>query len=460
MKSSLQKELWNSYKYLPHLKVLELCFMENLLNTPDFNGLPYLQKLKLGFCSKLEEIHPSLGNHRSLENVSVLSCYKLRILPPIGQMEKLNTLMLLGNPIELPEIQVNMERLVNLTLNRANINFLESLIEECYTQVETVFYQLTSIVQKLNVKSLRKLNLGGWGLKDREIPSDIGELSNLEELDLGGNDFSRLYFSLSNLTRLRLLCLTRCRSLVELPELPSSVAILEADYCYSLNSVLNSHGNCKKLYEASLVGGGIIVDGSRLLQSMLQGSDIGNHCMILQLEGVEIPKRLLPWLVSGKTCRLQLPENWCNDFSGFLMCVACTRDLIPQKHIRIRMEQMMSGGLGMDSQYDEEPWTESADDRRTWVGFVSFDLLKHTLWWDETYNTLSFSFEESSFSLPEFHNLCSGFGIGLVPKKIGIASAETTSKCSPAFSNYSPNFRIAHDSVSALTISFNNKSYL
>nr|XP_043635322.1 disease resistance protein Roq1-like [Erigeron canadensis] len=453
MSESLQKELWNGYKHLPHLKVLELGYLNNLLSTPDFGGLPCLQKLKLEECFKLEEIHPSLGNHRSLENVIILSCYKLRTFPTIVRMEKLITLEIsyCKHMIELPEIQGNMDRLVKLNLRRSPIELLYSSIGERYNQVEPVFYRLTHIVQKLSFRSLRNLNLGGWGLKDREIPSGIGDLSNLEELNLSGNDFLRLYFSLSRLTQLRRLCLNWCKKLVEFPRLPSSVAFLEADYCNSLTSIENSLRSCKRLYEVSLVGGGVIYDGNRLLQSMLQGSDIKNHWMILQLQGLDIPRWFLPSLVSGKTCTLELPENWCNDFSGFLMCAACTRSLRPRERIVITMEQVMSGGLGMDCQYDDVAWKESADDRSTWAGFVSFDLLKHTSWWDETFNALS-------FSLPKFDKLCRGFGIGLVPKKTGTASAET-STCSPAFSNYSPNFKITHYSVSALTIVFNGERY-
>nr|XP_043635345.1 disease resistance protein Roq1-like [Erigeron canadensis] len=449
IKESLQKELWNGYKHLPHLKVLKLHGMRGLLNTPDFDGLPCLQKLDIFACYQLEEIHPSLGTHRNLEYVSVGSCLKLRIFPAIVRLEKLNTLKIArcNRLVEVPVIQANMERLVELNLSKGIIKFPDPSIWERCTQVETVFNQLTRFVEKLNFRCLRKLSLCNWGLKDGEIPSNVGELSNLEELDLNGNDFSRLGFSLSYLARLRFLCLSGCRRLVELPELPSSLAILEADYCDSLISIGSSHRNCKGFYKVSLVGGGVLIDGSSLLDSVLQGSDIENHCMILRLEGLEIPKRFLPCLVSGNTRKFQLPGNWCNDFSGFLICVACTRDLDPYKEIVIRMEQAMSGGLGMDSRYEHEAWKESADDKRTWVAFVSFDILKHTLWWDDTYNALSFSVVESS-------GICRGFGFGFVPKKVGIASAET-STWSPAFSNYSPHFTIEHDSASSLKISFN-----
>ncbi|KAI3763078.1 hypothetical protein L1987_53528 [Smallanthus sonchifolius] len=49
---SLQKNLWNGCKRLPHLQVLELFKMKNLLSTPDFDGLPCLQKLTLKQCKR------------------------------------------------------------------------------------------------------------------------------------------------------------------------------------------------------------------------------------------------------------------------------------------------------------------------------------------------------------------------------------------------------------------------
>nr|XP_043631885.1 disease resistance protein Roq1-like [Erigeron canadensis]XP_043631886.1 disease resistance protein Roq1-like [Erigeron canadensis] len=78
---SLQKELWMAYKCLPSLKVLELLDMDNLLSAPDFSGLPCLQKFILDGCFRLEEIHPSLGYHTSLEFIQVKFCSHLQMFP-------------------------------------------------------------------------------------------------------------------------------------------------------------------------------------------------------------------------------------------------------------------------------------------------------------------------------------------------------------------------------------------
>ncbi|PWA73443.1 toll/interleukin-1 receptor (TIR) domain-containing protein [Artemisia annua] len=88
MSCSFQKELWRSHKRLPKLKILQLHDMRKLVSTPNFDGLPCLQNLELRYCKNLEEIHPSIGNHRSLKIVKGLhrvyiqqsSCMPLRFL--------------------------------------------------------------------------------------------------------------------------------------------------------------------------------------------------------------------------------------------------------------------------------------------------------------------------------------------------------------------------------------------
>ncbi|GKD52590.1 Toll/interleukin-1 receptor domain-containing protein, partial [Tanacetum coccineum] len=103
-------------KHLPQLKVLQLRNVERLVSTPDFKGLPRLQKLELEGCGELEEIHSSLGNHRSVKHVYVSFCYKLRMFPTIVRMEQLESLHMSDchESLVFPEIQANMECLVEL----------------------------------------------------------------------------------------------------------------------------------------------------------------------------------------------------------------------------------------------------------------------------------------------------------------------------------------------------------
>ncbi|GKE69123.1 Toll/interleukin-1 receptor domain-containing protein, partial [Tanacetum coccineum] len=106
--------------------------MKRLVSTPDFNGLPCLQTLELRYCGELEEIHPSLGNHRSLKYVYVSCCFKLRMFPTIVRMEQLESLHIIycHRSLVFPEIQANMERLVKLDVDGIQIDALLSSIGE------------------------------------------------------------------------------------------------------------------------------------------------------------------------------------------------------------------------------------------------------------------------------------------------------------------------------------------
>ncbi|KAF5807953.1 putative TIR domain, P-loop containing nucleoside triphosphate hydrolase [Helianthus annuus] len=230
---NFQKEVWKGCKHLPHLKVLELKYMKRLFRTPDFDGLPCLQKLTLSECPKLEEIHRSLGSHKSLQYVSVYRCSKLRMFPTIVHMENLKTL------------------------------------EICNCHKIVVFPKIVKTRRQF-LRSLPKLDLYTCHFKYAEIPSSITELSNLQVLSLGFNDFSRLDFSLSQLTQLKLLNLSHCVKLLELPELPSSLTILNAENCKSITTFGDCYQNCRWLCQVSVTKGSIISDGDKLLESMLE----------------------------------------------------------------------------------------------------------------------------------------------------------------------------------------------
>ncbi|GJY65708.1 Toll/interleukin-1 receptor domain-containing protein [Tanacetum coccineum] len=204
------------------------------------------------------------------------------MFPTIVRMEQLESLQISSchKSLVFPEIQANMKCLVKLYVDGIQIDaLLSSIGERCTNLIYLRLFcclSLNSIEVKFDglkclkefkcsrgfekttfplplTRSLRKLDLSGCFFEDGEIQSDIGELSNLQDLDLSNNNFSKLHFSLSQLTRLKLLNLSRCFSLVKLPELPSSIAIFIADRCDKLTSIGNLSENCKWLCYISLV---------------------------------------------------------------------------------------------------------------------------------------------------------------------------------------------------------------
>ncbi|KAI3802735.1 hypothetical protein L1987_30876 [Smallanthus sonchifolius] len=182
---------------------------------------------------------------------------------------------------------------------------------------------------------------------------------------------------------------------------------------------------------------------------MLKGKAIENgSTMHLQLEDLEVAKGFTHPLLRGGRCRLELRENWCNDFSGFLMVVTFPYDSCSIEYgIGISIAQVLSG---MDLE-DDVVWEESdgdSDKYMTWVWYVSFGSLRPTTWWDQTYNAVSFDIKSClNIDYP------SGIGVRLVDKesKSGLTATSTDSS-----SQYTPKIMLEHDlEASALRISLN-----
>ncbi|KAL8232422.1 hypothetical protein R6Q57_002200 [Mikania cordata] len=321
--------------------------MTKLLSTPDFNGLPHLQKLALEGCYELEEIHPSFGSHKSLKYLNISNCPKLRMFPTIVHMRNLKTLT-----------QRECHELEEMHPSFGSYTSLEYLnISACR--------KLRMFPTIAPMRNLKTLKIKGCSLKDGEIPSGIGELSNLKELDLSFNDFSLLDFTISQLPCLKVLKLSKCFMLNELPDLPSSLVFLNANQWMPFTTNLAN-------------------DGERILQSMLEGEAIENGSMILLLPGLKIPMGFTPPLLRSKTYTLQLPENWRDDFSGFLMCVVLNYVIFSRGAFKITVKQALSGV----SFEDDLVWEESDGEWNTLVWYVSFGLFRDSAWWNQTYKAL------------------------------------------------------------------------
>ncbi|XP_075648911.1 disease resistance protein Roq1-like isoform X2 [Castanea sativa] len=206
--------LWKGTKYLDKLKLIKLNNSLNLIATPDFTGVPNLEKLVLNGCIQLLEVHPSIMVLKRLTLLDLENCKSLRRLPSKFEMESLEILILSGcSKIKrIPEFMGNMKSLSKLHLNATAITKLPSSIEHltnlaslhlrdcknllCLPSIICSFKSLKDInlagCLKLdglpenlwNVESLEKLNVSGITL--RELPSSVVMLENLKELSLRG----------------------------------------------------------------------------------------------------------------------------------------------------------------------------------------------------------------------------------------------------------------------------------
>ena len=75
------------------LKFIDLSSSFYLIRTPDFSGVPMLEKLNLSNCPRLVEIHPSIGKLSKLRYLHLKYCKSLTDLPSMSaKMQSLTVL--------------------------------------------------------------------------------------------------------------------------------------------------------------------------------------------------------------------------------------------------------------------------------------------------------------------------------------------------------------------------------
>ncbi|XP_052622371.1 disease resistance protein RUN1 [Lactuca sativa] len=405
LNNSLQRQLWEGYKLLPNLKTIELRSLRNLITIPDFDGIANLEKFVLSGCLYLEEIHPSIGGLERLVSLSISSCFNLKRFPPIPKLQKLEILSFTGcsKLFKFSEIQEeNMENLPCLDFDNRRkevasyiescANFFVNCWRCCCSNIPGVEWCSQEPLAKNNMKTclrdnnmnniglqfclrdLRELDLSYCRLGDENMSSAVWELPNLQKLDLSRNKFSRLNLSPLRLPRLKCIDVSCCKNLVELSDLPSSIAVVIADGCKSLES-FGDISNCKWLWKVSLWRGNKFF-GYILLDSMIQGNASEDYFISFIIEH-QIPKVFIGRLFRGRTFTPRLPDDWYNDFCGFLICVVVNQMPYPDIDIVIKQE------VDEDSLF--ELWQEpnevikpEFDKCTTYIGYVSFGSLRHT----------------------------------------------------------------------------------
>ncbi|KAG2663161.1 hypothetical protein I3760_16G014600 [Carya illinoinensis] len=240
------EQLPKGFSNLNKLKVLDLSNSLNLIKTPDFTGFSNLQRLILQGCTRLYEVHPSIGVLNRLVLLNLKGCQSLAILPYEINLESLKTVILSGcsSLIKFPEIGKNMKRLSELYLDKTAIEEVPLSIQNltgltllnlsgCKDHPSESWHWLSTLT------SLHALDLSDCNLSDGAIPGDLSGLSSLESLILSRNNFTCLPDSISQLSKLKFLYLDNCSKLKLLPNLPSSTQFVRARECSSLE-------NCSK----------------------------------------------------------------------------------------------------------------------------------------------------------------------------------------------------------------------
>ncbi|PPD89785.1 hypothetical protein GOBAR_DD13274 [Gossypium barbadense] len=238
------------------LKMINLKGSQNLIKTPDFTTAPKLEALIMEGCTRLVDVHPSIGVLKSLKLLNLRDCKSLRSLPTKIGMESLETLILSGcsNLARLPDIDGKMEHLKTLHLSGCfkveylpeNLQQAESLEELDLS--ETAIKEPSSFISQLkNLKVLSFSGCKGPSYKSRpNLPFLFkviqGRRTNpiapmlplLSDLDLSGNNFISIPACLTRLSKLKFLDLSNC----------NMCTLGEADiHCLSSLSHLYLRGN-------------------------------------------------------------------------------------------------------------------------------------------------------------------------------------------------------------------------
>ncbi|KAM3233068.1 TMV resistance protein N-like [Capsicum annuum] len=211
-------EICKEPKAFDKLTILNLSFSENLLRTPNFSGIPNLQRIVLKSCLSLVEVHPSIGNLKKLISLNMTNCKNLKFLLSSIQMESLESLNLCGcEKLEaLPEIKGNMESLSELLLGCTAIRELPSSIGSLLGIILLDFHSCENLVRLpasvSKMKKLKVLILKGCSNLST-LPESLGDLEELEQLYAGNTAIWQLPDSMEKLSKLKILSLKSRRGI-------------------------------------------------------------------------------------------------------------------------------------------------------------------------------------------------------------------------------------------------------
>ena len=258
------------------MKKISLESCESITKLPDL-CCPNLEKLVLGDCKNLNEVHESFGFLEKLKEWNLYDCSQLQILPSTLVLKSLEMFTLDGctRLEKFPDIHPEMKCLNHLSLNRCGFRELPSSLLYL-TGLASLYLsdnsKLTNFLVGANKSQLReeedipsaKLRLASNSFNNFSWPTGFLRLDWLElegsprievgldswlqpdyfpvltRLDLYNTGIVTIPESISRFTTLRQLFLTNCKKLREIPRLPQSIRTVCAKNCDRLDTQSSS----------------------------------------------------------------------------------------------------------------------------------------------------------------------------------------------------------------------------
>ncbi|TXG52277.1 hypothetical protein EZV62_021446 [Acer yangbiense] len=316
--------------------------------------------------------------------------YPLKTLPSSFQPKNLFKLDMCYSHVEfLWGDKKHLEKLKTIKLSNScnlietpdftNITNLEKLELERCTKLRRIHPSIGSL------KRLRVLRLNNCNLSEGIIPNDLGSLISLEELYLSGNNFVSLPESISELPKLKHLCLNECHRLRRLPKIPPDIHFLLAEDCTSLETISSAKKqstssrnmlyflNCCKLTENQGTKDNLAVT---LLKQRLQDLSHHSYQFDICLPGTKIPEWFSHCNNIGSSVGIGLRDNWLNDdFIGFAVCIVFDHNWGYGRRIEC---SIWSQASRTDFSFRIPTFTTAKSDH-LWLGYLSREILKELL---------------------------------------------------------------------------------
>ncbi|XP_030971304.1 disease resistance-like protein DSC1 isoform X2 [Quercus lobata] len=286
--------------------------------------LPGLIKLDLTNCKNLSSLPGAICSLTSLKTLTLSGCLKLDNMPMnLGNLEGLEELDVSGTAIREPPSSIcYLKNLKILSFQGCNGVSSKSWSWKNLLMRKTPDLMGLVLPSVSGLTALTRLNIRNCNLQ--AIPSDIGCLYSLKELDLSGNNFVCLPESINQLSNLKEFWVENCKSLQLLPVLQSDPEIFVwANGCTSLETLLPLKIerdiflyllNCFQLVENQ----GRCDLFTTMLREHFQGSTLKERFDVV-IPGSEVPN----WFrhqSEGASINLEVPSYLFKQFRGIALC--------------------------------------------------------------------------------------------------------------------------------------------